>query len=133
MFCAVVGYEDKNPGYLPFMAVVRLSVVIITFNEEANIARCLQALGGVADEVLVVDSFSTDGTVAICKQHGARVVQHAFAGYVEQKNFATDQAQFDHVLQLDADEVLTDELRQSIREATQDWQHAAYSLARLTN
>lgn len=133
MFCAVVSNEDKNPGYLPFMAVVRLSVVIITFNEEANIARCLQALGGVADEVLVVDSFSTDGTVAISQHHGARVVQHAFAGYVEQKNFATDQAQFDHVLQLDADEVLTDELRQSIRAATQDWQHAAYSLARLTN
>jgi glycosyltransferase involved in cell wall biosynthesis len=115
------------------MVTVRLSVVIITFNEEVNIARCLQALGDVADEVLVVDSFSTDRTVEICHQHGARVVQHAFAGYVEQKNFATSQAQFDYVLQLDADEVLTDELRQSVRAAKQDWQHAAYSLARLTN
>jgi glycosyltransferase involved in cell wall biosynthesis len=115
------------------MAAVQLSVVIITFNEEANIARCLAALGDVADEVLVVDSFSTDRTVEICQQHGARVVQNVFAGYVEQKNFATDQASFDHVLQLDADEVLTDELRQSIREATHNWQHAAYSLARLTN
>ena len=115
------------------MPAVPLSVVIITFNEEANIARCLQALGDVADEVLVVDSFSTDRTIAICQQHGARVVQNAFAGYVEQKNFATDQARFDHVLQLDADEVLTDELRQSIRQAKQSWQHAAYSLARLTN
>lgn len=133
MFCPAAGRVGKNPGYLPFMAVVRLSVVIITFNEEANIARCLAALGDVADEVLVVDSFSTDGTVAICQQHGARVMQHAFAGYVAQKNFATDQARFDHILQLDADEVLTDELRQSIRAATQAWQHAAYSLARLTN
>jgi glycosyltransferase involved in cell wall biosynthesis len=115
------------------MPTVSLSVVIITFNEEANIARCLQALGDVADEVLVVDSFSTDSTVAICLAHGARVVQNAFVGYVEQKNFATDQARFDHVLQLDADEVLTDELRQSIRQAKADWQHAAYSLARLTN
>ena len=112
---------------------VPLAVVIITFNEEANIARCLQALGNVADDVLVVDSFSTDATVEICHRHGARVIQHAFAGYVEQKNYATSQAEFDYVLQLDADEVLTDELRQAIREAKADWQHAAYSLARLTN
>jgi len=115
------------------MPAISLSVVIITFNEEANIARCLQALGDVADEVLVVDSFSTDRTVAICQEYGARVVQNAFVGYVEQKNFATDQAMFDHVLQLDADEVLTDELRQSIQQAKNNWQHAAYSLARLTN
>ena len=113
--------------------MVSLSVVIITFNEAANIARCLQALGDVADDVIVVDSFSIDATVDICRQHGARVIQHAFAGYVEQKNYATTQAKFDHVLQLDADEVLTDELRQSIRAAKADWQHAAYSLARLTN
>ena len=115
------------------MPTVSLSVVIITFNEEINIARCLAALGDVADEVLVVDSFSTDRTVGICREHGARVVQNAFLGYVAQKNFATDQAQFDHVLQLDADEVLTDELRRSIHAAKQNWQYAAYSLARLTN
>ena len=112
---------------------VLLSVVVITFNEEENLARCLLALQGVADDVLVVDSFSTDNTVALARQHGARVVQNAFAGYVAQKNFATDQAQHDYVLQLDADEVLTDELRQSIRAAKADWQHAAYALARLTN
>ena len=115
------------------MPTVPLSVVIITLNEEANIARCLQALGNVADEVLVVDSFSTDRTVAICQLHGARLVQNEFVGYVEQKNFATKQAKYNYVLQLDADEVLTDELRQSIWAAKQNWQHAAYSLARLTN
>ena len=115
------------------MPTVPLSVVIITFNEEATIARCLRAVEGVGEEIVVIDSFSTDGTVAICRQHGVRVIQHAFAGYVAQKNFATDQASFDYVLQLDADEVLTDELRQSIYAARQNWQHAAYSLARLTN
>ena len=115
------------------MPAVSLSVVIITFNEEANIGRCLAALAGVAEEVVVVDSFSTDRTAEICRQHGARVVQHAFAGYVEQKNFATAQATYDHVLQLDADEVLTDELRRSIRQAKQNWQAAGYTLARLTN
>lgn len=115
------------------MPTIPLSVVIITFNEKANIARCLQALGDVADEILVVDSYSTDQTVAICQLHGARVIQNTFAGYVEQKNFATSQAKFNYVLQLDADEVLTDELRRSIHAVKRNWQHAAYSLARLTN
>ncbi|GAA3949062.1 glycosyltransferase family 2 protein [Hymenobacter algoricola] len=113
--------------------MVSLSVVVITFNEEANIGRCLAAVAAVADEVLVVDSCSTDRTVEICRQYGARVVQHAFEGYVEQKNFATAQARHDYVLQLDADEVLTPELQQSIRAAKADWQHAGYTLARLTN
>lgn len=115
------------------MPAVPLSVVIITYNEERNIARCLEAVRGVADEVVVVDSFSTDNTVAICEQLGARVVQHTFEGYVQQKNYATAQARHDYVLQLDADEVLTEELRQSILEAKQNWQHAGYTLARLTN
>jgi glycosyltransferase involved in cell wall biosynthesis len=112
---------------------ISLSVVIITFNEEANIGRCLAALLDVADEVLVVDSFSTDRTVEICRQHGARVVQHAFEGYVEQKNYATSQAQYDYVLQLDADEVLTGELREAICRAKASWHHAGYTLSRLTN
>lgn len=112
---------------------VPLSIVVITFNEERNIGRCLDALGDIADEVVVVDSCSTDETVSICESRGARVVQQAFAGYVEQKNFATAQARYDYVLQLDADEVLTEELRHSIRAAKQSWQGAGYTLARLTN
>lgn len=115
------------------MRAVPLSVVIITFNEEANIARCLEAVRGIADEVVVIDSFSTDRTVEICRKHGAQVVQHAFAGYVQQKNFATAQAQHDYVLQLDADEVLTEELRQSILAAKQNWRGSGYTMARLTN
>ncbi|OON68104.1 glycosyltransferase family 2 protein [Hymenobacter sp. CRA2] len=115
------------------MPSVPLSVVIITFNEEANIGRCLAALGGVADDVVVVDSGSTDRTVSICQEQGVRVVHHAFAGYVAQKNFATAQARFEHVLQLDADEVLTDELRTEINQLKANWQHAGYTLPRLTN
>ena len=115
------------------MPAVPLSVVIITFNEEANIARCLEAARPVADELLVVDSFSTDRTVEICRALGARVVQHAFEGYVEQKNFATAQARHEHVLQLDADEVLTEELCRSVQAAKESWQGGGYTLARLTN
>jgi len=110
-----------------------LSVVIITFNEAANIARCLQAAAAVADDVVVVDSFSTDDTVEICRAHGARVVQNAFVGYVAQKNFATAQARFDHVLQLDADEVLTPELTTEIQKIKANFAVAGYTLPRLTN
>ncbi|OUJ75166.1 glycosyltransferase family 2 protein [Hymenobacter crusticola] len=112
---------------------ILLSVVIITYNEERNIGRCLLALQDIADEVVVVDSFSSDRTVEICREHNAKVVQHAFAGYVEQKNFATAQARFDHVLQLDADEVLTDTLREHIRQVKTNWRAAGYTLTRLTN
>lgn len=114
-------------------AAVPLSVVIITFNEEANIARCLEAARSVATELLVVDSFSTDRTVEICRALGARVVQHEFVGYVEQKNYATTQARHEHVLQLDADEVLTPTLQASIAAALASWQGGGYTLARLTS
>ncbi|WP_324675586.1 glycosyltransferase family 2 protein [Hymenobacter sp. GOD-10R] len=112
---------------------ILLSVVIITYNEEHTIGRCLLALQDIADDVVVVDSFSTDRTVEICQEHNARVVQHQFEGYVEQKNFATTQAHHDYVLQLDADEVLTDALRDSIRQVKMNWLAAGYTLARLTN
>ena len=67
---------------------VELSVVIITYNEERNIARCLASVQGVADDIVVVDSFSTDATGRIVQEHGARFVQHAFEGHIEQKNWA---------------------------------------------
>ncbi len=112
---------------------MHLSAVIITFNEERNIGRCLDSLVGVADEVVVVDSFSTDRTAEICREKGARFVQHAFAGHIEQKNYALTQAAFDHVLSLDADEALSDTLRQSILAAKADWRAEGYAMNRLTN
>jgi glycosyltransferase involved in cell wall biosynthesis len=94
---------------------MKLSVVIITYNVEGIIERCLKSVMGVADEILVVDSFSTDETVSLCEEYNARVIRRAFSGYGNQKQFAANQAMYDFVLSLDADEELTSELIESIR------------------
>lgn len=98
----------------------KISAVIITYNEAANLGRCLQSLVAVADELLVVDSFSTDGTVKIAESYGAKFVQHTFEGHIEQKNYAQSLAQHTWVLSLDADEALSDELAANIR-AWKNW------------
>jgi glycosyltransferase involved in cell wall biosynthesis len=85
----------------------------------------------VAEEILVVDSFSTDQTEAICREKGVRFLQHPFAGHIEQKNYALEQATYDHLLSLDADEALTDELRASILAAKAAWTHDGYRCHRL--
>jgi glycosyltransferase involved in cell wall biosynthesis len=109
------------------------SVVIITFNEEKHIVNCLESVKHVADEVVVVDSFSTDQTEALCKRYGVRFIRHAFEGNIEQKNFALTQAKFAHVLSLDADECLSPELQQSILAVKNNWQHDGYAMNRLNN
>jgi glycosyltransferase involved in cell wall biosynthesis len=111
----------------------KLSVVIITFNEEKNIERCIRSVAGLADEVVVVDSFSMDGTETICRKLGAQFVQHPFVGHIEQKNFAGTHATFDCILSLDADEALSEKLKASIMNVKQDWKHTSYSMNRLTN
>jgi glycosyltransferase involved in cell wall biosynthesis len=110
-----------------------ISVVVITFNEEKNIERCLQSVKKVADEIVVVDSYSTDKTVEIAQRLGAKIVLQKFLGYVAQKNFATTQATHHWVLSLDADEALSPELEQSILQAKQNLHHNAYRMPRLTN
>ena len=94
---------------------MKLSVVIITFNEERNIERCLLSVQELADEILVVDSFSKDKTLEICKKYNVRLIQNPFEGHIQQKNFAMQQAQFDWILSLDADEALSEELLKSIK------------------
>lgn len=111
----------------------KISGVIIAFNEEIHIKQCLESLQNIVDEIVVVDSFSTDNTVAICESFGARVIQHPFVGYTDQKNFAVDQAQYDYVLSLDADEALSDELKTAILEAKKDFQFDAYRFNILNN
>ena len=92
----------------------KISVVIITLNEERNIARCLKSVRILADEVIVVDSLSNDATKQIAESLGAKVIEQAFLGHIEQKNFAKNQASNDWILSLDADESLSIELQESI-------------------
>ena len=94
---------------------VQVSAVLITFNEEADIARAVDSVSW-CDEVLVVDSGSTDRTVEICAARGCKVIHREFTGYGEQKAFAVMQAANDWVLVVDADEEATPALRDEIRQ-----------------
>lgn len=110
-----------------------LSVVIITFNEERNIERCLRSVKEIADDIVVVDSFSTDRTKEICLANGARFIENAFAGHIEQKNFAITQAKHPFILSLDADEALDATLIQSIQTAKIEEAFDGFYMNRLTN
>ncbi|MBT8332765.1 MAG: glycosyltransferase family 2 protein, partial [Deltaproteobacteria bacterium] len=112
---------------------VKISAVIITYNEERNIGRCLDSVREVADEIVVVDSYSTDKTKEICHSMNVKFLQHHFEGHIEQKNYAVSCASCGQVLSLDADEVLSEKLQQSILAAKQSWRFDGYSFNRLTN
>ncbi|MBN2662063.1 MAG: glycosyltransferase family 2 protein [Bacteroidales bacterium] len=110
----------------------KISAVIITFNEENNIERCVNSLNGVVDEIIVLDSFSSDKTPEICKRLNVRFKQHAFDGHIEQKNRVMNMASYDYVLSLDADEFLSDELKSSILQIkSADFTSDAYYFNRL--
>jgi glycosyltransferase involved in cell wall biosynthesis len=112
---------------------IKLSVVIITFNEERNIGRCIDSIIPIADEIVVVDSFSTDQTVTIAQQKGARVVLHAFGGHIEQKNYAITQASNPYILSLDADEEPDEVFLEQIKAIKKNWTADGYSVNRLNN
>lgn len=112
--------------------MAKISATIITNNNIATIGKCLESLDGIADEVIVVDAFSNDGTVDVCRQHGCKVKQRQFDGYGAQKQYAVSLATNSYVLSLDADEYLDHDLRQSILRLKQDgFEHRIYSLSRL--
>jgi len=112
---------------------IRISAVIITLNEEKNIGRCIKSVRPVADEIVVVDSFSTDRTQKICESYNVRFIQHEFEGYIEQVNWAKDQAVNDFILAIDADESLDNQLQKSILEVKKNWKFHAYKMNRLTS
>ncbi|HLN20392.1 MAG TPA: glycosyltransferase family 2 protein [Bacteroidales bacterium] len=110
----------------------KISAIIITYNEEDSIGRCLDSIKDIADEIIVVDSFSTDRTREICKEYNVRFISHEFEGYRDQKNFALQQATYQNILSLDADEALSDELRASILAIKNDdkWDYDGYKFNR---
>ena len=110
---------------------LRLSVVILTKNEEARIARCLESVRWV-DEIVVVDGMSTDRTAEICRRFGARVIAHPFEGsFAQERNLGMEHAQGDWVLQIDADDVVTPEFRATVERLMQHPPgHAAFKFRR---
>ena len=106
-----------------------LSVAVITLNEEERLADCLASVA-FADEIVVVDSGSSDRTVAIAEAHGARVITQAWLGFGRQKQFAIDQCRHQWVLVLDADERIPPATAQEITAVLRQPAHVAYSLPR---
>jgi glycosyltransferase involved in cell wall biosynthesis len=110
-----------------------LSAVIITFNEERNIGRCLKSLEGIVQEIVVIDSGSTDKTQQICESAGAKFIVNPFKGHIEQKNFALDQASNNWIISLDADEEISENLGNSIINVMKGKPEIGYSMNRLSN
>lgn len=113
--------------------MVKISAVIITFNEEKNISRCIDSVKAVAEEIVVLDCFSTDRTREICIEKGVQFFQEEFPGFAKQKNRAVALATNDFVLSLDADEYLSSELTQSILAVKTKWTHDGYLMNRLSS
>lgn len=110
-----------------------ISACIISFNEERKIVDCLASLQGVVDEIVLVDSHSTDRTLELARPYVDKIVSQDFLGYIEQKNSAVAQASHDWILNLDCDERLTPELARAILAQKESLdQHAAYEVARKT-
>ena len=113
--------------------MAKISACIISFNEEKKIEDCLKSLAGIADEIVVVDSNSTDNTVAIAQKYTDRIILQDFLGFIEQKNFAVQQAKNDWILSLVCDESLSLELQKAITEIKHSSEQAdAYRMPRKT-
>lgn len=115
---------------------MRISAVIITLNEEANLARCIASLQGIVDEVVVVDSYSQDNTRAIAESFpDVKFYSQKWLGYAGQKNHANSLSSYDTILSIDADEVLSKELQNSVKEIKKEVENKnrVFEVSRLTN
>lgn len=110
----------------------KISATIIAYNEERRIGACLESLAGIADEIIVVDSGSDDRTVDICNDYGCRVTMRPFDGFGAQRQYATSLTTHRFVLSIDADEVLSPALRQSLLRLKENgMSHRVYTMSRL--
>lgn len=113
--------------------MAKISACIISYNEEDKIEDCLKSLEDVVDEIIVIDSLSTDRTLEITRKYTDKIFNQKFLGHIEQKNLAITKASHDWILSLDCDERLTDELKESILKVKDSLQDAdAYKVARRT-
>ena len=110
----------------------KFSAIIITKNEEAKIGKTVDALSAICDDIVIVDSDSTDQTVAICKKKDAKVFNIIWKGYSHAKNFGVSQAKHDWILSIDADEVVDAQLATSIHNLQLDTNYI-YAVNRMTN
>lgn len=111
-----------------------LSILIITYNEEKNIAKCLESVLNIADEIIIVDSFSNDSTISICKKYPTNIIQNKFVNFSDQRNIAITKATMSHLLFIDADEILSDELANNIKGLKNNgFKHDVYVINRITN
>lgn len=111
---------------------MQISAAVITLNEERNIDRCIDSLRGIADEIVVLDSGSTDRTRAVCEEKGVRFSIRPFTDYADQKNAAAKMAAHDMILSVDADEALSENLRNALIEIKLKPAADAYRFNRLT-
>ncbi len=115
--------------------MAKISACIISYNEEKKIEDCLKSLLPVVDEIIIIDSLSTDSTLKIAEKYTDKIYHQKFLGHIEQKNLAVEKASYDWVLSLDCDERLTEELQQSIHAIKNRLDHTdadAYCMSRKT-
>ena len=110
-----------------------ITLFIITKNEASHIATCIRSAKNLVQDIVVLDSFSTDNTVQICRDLGARVYQQPFENFTKQKNDALAKVTTEWALSLDADETLTAELAEEIRQAVSNPDYDGYKLPRVNN
>jgi len=113
--------------------MIKISVAIITFNEEKNIKRCIDSVKDFADEIVVVDSLSSDKTCEIATNLGAKVIDQKFLGHIAQKQLAVDNCTNNWILSLDADETCSIELQNELKKLLKtDLKYDAYSMPRVS-
>tara|TARA_E500000178_G_C16882709_1_gene689769 strand:- start:32 stop:1099 length:1068 start_codon:yes stop_codon:yes gene_type:complete len=123
--------NKKIASYLTKNDTPKISAIVTTYNEEKNIEKCLNSIKWV-DEILVIDSFSTDNTVAICEQFDARVLQREYNYAADQKNWAIPQAKYPWIVLLDADEIASPSLASEIKKILHTRpKHTAYWMHRI--
>lgn len=112
--------------------MTKISATILTFNEERRIEDCLKSIADIADEIIVVDSNSTDSTLDICRRYGCKITRRPLVGFGAQRQYATSLTTHSYVLAIDADETLSPALRQNLIKLKQEGlTHRVYSFGRL--